>query len=154
MGRVRTEADKPYPNTDIANISFISTEDQPGQITAQITREAPPVENINLGVPEKARGRLNWLSVKNGAAWITKMGIGALPIYDGAVRLLSSGDNLGLAITGACEAISGTAMIFYSYRSHLRTEDALYSTKQLLDQQAGPAIKASIGITPANDPKI
>lgn len=132
MGRVRTEADKPYPYTDIKTIIFATTEGKPGEITAHITKAAPPNEKIDLGMPEKARGRLNWMSMKNAVGWITKICVGGIPAVDGTVRFLGSGGNLGLAIVGACEAISGVAMMAYSYRESLRTENTLYSIRESL----------------------
>lgn len=153
MGRIRTEADKPYPYTDIKKITFAATKDRPGEISACITREAPANEEIDLGVPEKARGRLNWMNTKNTVWLVTKIGFGTIPTADGIVRYLGSGDNLGLAITSACETISGVAMMVYSYRNSIRRENYLYSIKESLGKQTSTGMLTSLGIAPTTPPK-
>lgn len=138
MSSARTEADKLY-STDIAKIALTATEGKSGEITARITRVAPPNEKIDLGVPEKARGRLDWMRMKNAVGWVTRIGIGGIPVVDGTVRFWGN-DNLGLAVVSACEAISGITMMAYSYRDSLRTENKLSSIREAL----GSKIKAGL----------
>lgn len=148
MGRARTEADKPYPYTDIKNITFIPTEGKSGEITAQITREAPPDKKISLGVPEKARGRLNWMSMGNAVGLIAKIAIGGIPAVDGTVRFSGSGD-----IVSACEAISGVAIMAYSYRDSIRIENTLSSIRESLGSKIKAGLSDSLNPSSTKPPK-
>lgn len=151
MGTVTTETAKPYPYTDIADITFTNTADRPGEITVQIFREAPPVEKIDLGIPEKAVGRLRWLDYRNFAWSLIKAGAGTVVGGDGIGKLVAGG--LHSDIVGACEIAVGGSVAVYSLCKMVLRSNRLDAVKGSLGKRINSGFLSSLNTADANSPK-
>lgn len=151
MGTITKEADHSFANTDITDIAFAPTEDQPDEITAQISREFPPVEKIDLGIPEKATGRLNRLIIRNFIWSIIKMGVGAATAGDGVEKILTNG--IHLDITGGCEVATAAFLLGHSFARMVNRDNLLEAVKKSLGNRINKGFLSSLDTAEANPPE-
>ncbi len=151
MSTVNTETETPYSDTDITSITFAPKEGNPNEITAQISREAPAAEKIDLGAPDQATGRLRWLDRKNMAWSLTKIGVGGLSIGGGLGDLMANGQPH--LVTGGCEIIAGALVIGYSCIRMVQRTNELDAVRNLWVQKMRTEVLVSLNTISTASPK-